>query len=250
MSKPSSQALKSEGPTSATNASRSGRSFASRVAFLLCFAFTVAATMLFLSAGTWKFWEAWVFLILVFVPTALISLHFLKHDPQMLERWLGGKDKGPRQRLLIPWSKPFMMAALLLPGLDHRLAWSHTLLEEVPLWVILVSDIFIFGSILFTGRVMEVDSLVAHTSQREGGRDVLFIGPYCLVRHPVYSGAFMIWLCTPLALGSYVALPAFVLIIPFYVRRLLREERTMRKHHAGYAAYCRSTPFRLFPFIW
>lgn len=72
-------------------------------------------------------------------------------------------------------------------------------------------------------------------------------GPYALVRHPMYSGSVLIWLFMPLALGSYVAWPAFALPIPFYVYRLLNEEKFLRKELPGYSEYCLRTRFRSSP---
>jgi protein-S-isoprenylcysteine O-methyltransferase Ste14 len=70
------------------------------------------------------------------------------------------------------------------------------------------------------------------------------------VRHPLYSGAALLWVFTPLALGSFVALPAFVLLESFYVIRLLNEEKLLRASLPGYIEYCARTRFRLVPFIW
>lgn len=58
------------------------------------------------------------------------------------------------------------------------------------------------------------------------------------------------WVFSPLALGSSVTLPAFVLLVFFYVIRLLNEEKVLRKELPGYIEYCKKTRFRLIPFVW
>ena len=55
---------------------------------------------------------------------------------------------------------------------------------------------------------------------------------------------------TKLALGSWVALPLFVLLIPFYILRLMNEELVLNRDLPGYAAYCKRTPFKLIPWVW
>jgi protein-S-isoprenylcysteine O-methyltransferase Ste14 len=65
----------------------------------------------------------------------------------------------------------------------------------------------------------------------------------------MYLGADIWLLFTPLAMGSYFALPVFALLIPLIVLRLLNEEKVLRQELPGYAEYCLRTRFRLVPFI-
>jgi protein-S-isoprenylcysteine O-methyltransferase Ste14 len=250
MPKVPSQTPKKEIPATEAPASHARWSLGVRVTFRLCFVLIAAAAILFIPARTLRFWQAWAFLALAFIPTAATYFYFLRRDPQLVERRLQTREQDPNQRFLMRWSKPFFFVVFLLPGFDHRLGWSRTLLEGVPLWLTLVSEALVLGNLLFVGWVMKVNSFAAHAVQVEAGQRVISIGPYCLVRHPLYSGSLMAWLFTPLALGSYVALPAFALLIPFYISRLLNEEKVLRKQLPGYTAYCHRTPFRLIPFVW
>jgi protein-S-isoprenylcysteine O-methyltransferase Ste14 len=70
------------------------------------------------------------------------------------------------------------------------------------------------------------------------------------VRHPMYSGMTLVILATPLALGSYVALPVFWLLVPTLAFRLIHEERILRQELPGYTEYCERTRFRLVPGVW
>ena len=250
MSNPLSQAPngKISGPGPAP--SQPHLSLESRVAIRLSVGLILAALILFLPAGTFRFWQAWAFLALVYLPTALIFIYFLRHDRAVVERRLQNKERHLKQRRLMRWSKPFFLVVFLLPGLDHRLGWSRTLLEAVPLWLTLIAEVMALGSILLIGWVIKINKYASRTVQVVTGQTVISAGPYCLVRHPLYAGSLVLWIFAPLALGSFIALPAFALLIPFYVVRLLDEEKTLRKHLAGYAAYCRRTPFRLVPFVW
>ncbi len=75
-------------------------------------------------------------------------------------------------------------------------------------------------------------------------------GPPLLVRHPMYSGMAVTALAAPLALGLYVALPLFVLLVLVLIYRLTHEERTLRRELPGYADYCERIHFRLVPWVW
>ena len=97
---------------------------------------------------------------------------------------------------------------------------------------------------------MKTNTFAASTIQVESKQIVIDRGPYALVRHPKYTGMVVTVLAVPLALGSYVALPLFALLVPLLVYRLIHEERILRRDLAGYADYCERTRFRLVPRVW
>ena len=183
-------------------------------------------------------------LCLIFFP------YFYKHDPQLLERRMQAKEQVGEQKLLRVVGGLIFFPCFLLPGLDYRFGWSRTFLRPVPLWFTLLSQALVLGGFPLVFWVMKVNSFASRTIQVEAGQKVISSGPYRFVRHPLYLSSLIMWLSTPLALGSYLAWPAFVLLIPFYVFRLLNEEKTLRQELPGYPEYCLRTRFRLVPFIW
>jgi protein-S-isoprenylcysteine O-methyltransferase Ste14 len=82
------------------------------------------------------------------------------------------------------------------------------------------------------------------------GQKVISGGPYALIRHPMYAGILVMWLSASMALGSYVALPFFALLVPLIVFRLLNEEKVLKQELSGYKEYCQKTRFRLVPYVW
>ena len=138
-----------------------------------------------------------------------------------------------------------MLIAFVLPGLDYRFGWS-----KQPLWIAIFSQAVVLGGFVMTFWVLKVNRFAARTIQVEPGQEVISSGPYRIVRHPMYLGGSVMFLFTPLALGSYFALPVFALLIPVIVLRLLNEEKVLRQELPGYPEYCFQTRFRLVPFLW
>jgi len=208
------------------------------------------AALLFVSAGSLKFWQGWTYMALVSIPLIASVGYFYKHDPKLMERRLQSKETVSEQERLMRWWKAAFLLAFLLPGLDYRFGWSRTLIGVVPPWLILFSDALVLCGFLLVIWVMKVNSFAARTIQVEPGQKVITTGPYHMVRHPMYSAGLIISFATPLALGSYIAWPVFALLIPFYVFRLLNEEKVLRQELPGYSEYCARTHFRLVPFVW
>jgi protein-S-isoprenylcysteine O-methyltransferase Ste14 len=225
-------------------------SLKSKIVLRLFLSLILIVAMLFVPAGSLRFWQAWVLIALVFIPVVSSYVYFYRHDPQLIERRLLSKEKVSEQRFLIRLLKPVFFAAFLFPGLDYRFGWSRRSLGAVPLWLTVFAEVLILGALLLVFWVLKVNSFASRTIQVEAGQSVISSGPYSMVRHPMYSGSVVMWLSIPLALGSYIAWPAFALLIPIYVCRLLNEEMVLRQELSGYSEYCLRTRYRLVPFVW
>jgi protein-S-isoprenylcysteine O-methyltransferase Ste14 len=212
---------------------------------LLCF-----GLVLFLPAGTLRYWEAWAFLGIWFIPGIFFLVYFLKRDPALVERRLRAREKVKEQKWIMRAAYLAFSVAFLMPGLDFRLGWTNHWLEPVPLWLKLLSLGIVLGAYMAVIWVMDVNRYAARTIQVEAGQTVISIGPYHWIRHPFYSSSIIMMLFIPPALGSWVALPVFALIIPIYVARLLNEEKVLRRELAGYEGYCERTRYRLVPYVW
>jgi protein-S-isoprenylcysteine O-methyltransferase Ste14 len=134
---------------------------------------------------------------------------------------------------------------LIVPGLDHRWQWS-----AVPTWLVLAANAGVALSFWIFFLVLKQNSYAASTIRVEAGQPVISTGFYGIVRHPLYSGAVLLLICTPLALGSYWSLLIVFLTVPVLAWRLLDEERFLKQNLPGYVDYCRVTRFRLIPWIW
>jgi protein-S-isoprenylcysteine O-methyltransferase Ste14 len=237
---------------SASDAARvqSPNALALRLSVRLLGGLVLLATILFSSAWTFRFWQAMVYLPAVILSIAAVCFTLLVRSPAIIERRLQTVEHSRSQRALIRAFRPLFFLIMFVPGLDHRFGLTRTIVGDVSIPLTLACDGLIVAAMLFMGWVLRVNEFAGRTIQVEENQRVIDTGPYGFVRHPLYSGSLLMFLATPLALGSWVALPLFALLIPFYVLRLMNEELRLTRELKGYAAYCKRTPFRLIPFVW
>ena len=200
------------------------RSLKTRLILRSLIAVIFVATFLFLPAGSLRYWQGWVFMAILFLPMPITSVYFLKRDPQLVERRLRTEEKISEQKTIIKWAQLVVFGSLLIPGFDYRFGRSR-----VPLWLAILSQLFVFAGYLITLWVMKENSFASRTVQVEEGQKVVSTGPYRLVRHPMYLGAVLMLLFISPALGSWWALPGFLLVIPLIVLRLLNEENAPQR---------------------
>ena len=138
-----------------------------------------------------------------------------------------------------------MLIGFSLPGLDFRFGWS-----EVPVTVVLAADGIIFLGYLIFSLTLRENSYASRVVEVEKEQTVISTGPYAIVRHPMYLGILLIYLFTPIALGSYLAVSVFFLFVPLLVYRIRNEEEVLVRELPGYSEYRKKTRYRLIPFVW
>jgi protein-S-isoprenylcysteine O-methyltransferase Ste14 len=212
--------------------------------------FSGLAALLFLPAGSLRFWQGWALVIMECSGAVCFCIYFYRRDPQVLERRLLRKEKLNEQKLIILLWKALGALSVLLAGYDYRFGWSRACLRPVPVWLELLSLLLILCGYILHFQVLKANRFAASIIQTETGQSVAVGGPYSLIRHPMYFEFAVMGLFRPLALGSFIALPISVLIIPLIIFRLLNEEKFLRRDLAGYPDYCQQTRYRLIPFVW
>ena len=201
--------------------------------------------LFFLPAGTFAYWEAWVYLAVILIPVFFVLVYLLKNDPELLERRMRTREREPEQQRIIALSAPILLLAFLIPGFDHRFGWSN-----VPVWGVLAADfIVLLGYGLFF-LVLRENRYASRVIEVEQEQQVIRSGPYARVRHPMYLGILVFYLASPLALGSYWAMLPALLNIPILVARIRNEESVLVRDLKGYQDYMQQTRYRLIPGIW
>jgi protein-S-isoprenylcysteine O-methyltransferase Ste14 len=206
------------------------------------------AALIFLPAGTLDYWQGWVYLGLFVACCALITASLLKHDPALVARRLEVGPKAEREpaQKRIQWVASLCLSALyVVSALDYGQAWSF-----VPLSLVLIGDLLVVLGFAVMYRVFRENSFAAATVTVEAGQRVIATGPYARVRHPMYAGALLLILGTPLGLGSWWGLAVFIPSVAVLVARLRNEEQFLLRNLAGYGDYCSRVNFRLVPGFW
>ncbi len=201
--------------------------------------------LFFLPAGTFRYWQAWTYMTILFVPGTGAVVCFFKRDPELLERRMRAREKEPAQKRIFLFYLPLSLAALVVPGLDRRFDWS-----SVPVAVVIISDvIIILGYCLFV-RVLLENRYASRIIEVEQGQQLVTTGPYAVVRHPMYVAVSVMILFSPLALGSYWAMiPGALVMIPL-IARIHYEEKALLNELEGYREYTLRTRYRLIPGVW
>jgi len=199
--------------------------------------------ILFIPAGTVKFWEAWILWSGFSLITVFIGVYFAKKNPELLARRTKVKEEGIYKKP--PAIFKLYYLGFIMPGIDFRFHWSN-----VPVWLIIVSNILVFGAYIFIFFVFKENTYASTVIQVENEQHVITTGPYSIIRHPMYLGMLIMSLFIPFALGSYFSLIPMLLIIPITLVRIKNEEEILLRDLTGYKDYCLKIPYRLIPFIW
>ena len=218
---------------------------------LLVFAvveFVVFGSMLFFPAGTFNYWQAWVFLMVVAVVAWIPPIYLLRTNPVALQaRMSGGPAAETRiaQKLIIAGLYLSLAAMVVVSALDHRFGWS-----PVPTAVCLVGEVLLAVGLGVSAAVVIQNSYAAATVRVKEGQTVVSTGLYGLVRHPMYTGNVIMMIGIPLALGSYWGLVFVAPGVIVLAWRIRDEETLLQEKLDGYREYTLTVRYRLVPCMW
>ncbi|MGV0806186.1 methyltransferase family protein [Mycolicibacterium setense] len=212
------------------------------------FGLALFAVTLFWPAGTFDYWQAWVFIAVFMATTIVPSFYLAIKDPAALQRRLkGGPTAETRivQKIVIWAITVSAFAAFVLSALDHRFGWS-----SVPTAVVILGNVVVAVGLILAQAVVFQNSFAGASIRVEDQQPLVSTGLYGLVRHPMYFGAVVMMFGTPLALGSYWALLVSIASVPIFGVRIADEEKMLRTELDGYDEYAEKVRYRLLPYVW
>lgn len=206
--------------------------------------------MLFLPAGRLAWPQAWAFIALFVISSLAMAAGLARTDPDLLKERTsvsGGRGLKAWDRVFFALLPITVVAWFVGMGWEARLrppAWGPAgqalggVMQMACMWVAWKT----FRENSFAAPAVQV--------QTDRAQHVIETGPYALVRHPLYAGA-MLWLIgTPLLLGSRFGFIGSALAILLVAVRAVGEEKVLVEGLPGYAEYRRKVRFRLLPGVW
>ena len=204
--------------------------------------------LLFWPAGTFDYWQAWVFIAIFTAVSSGPSIYWGLRKPEVLRRRMhSGPIAETRtvQKVATVGITASVVAVLVVCALDHRFGWSN-----VPTGLVIVGDVLVAVGLGMTMVVVNQNNYAAATITVEAQQPVISTGLYGVVRHPMYVGTLIMMVGMPLALDSYWGLVAIVPGVAVLALRIDDEEKMLRQELDGYSEYTQKVRYRLVPGVW
>ena len=207
--------------------------------------FVFICVLLFLPAGTFRYWNAWLFMEVLFVPMIILGIVMLFKSPDLLKKRLDAKEKEGEQKWVVVLSGIMFMSAFVVAALNFRFSW-----HSLPDCVIWISVAMFLLSYLMYAEVIRENAFLSRTIEVQENQKVIDTGLYGIVRHPMYFATIILFLSIPLILGSLISFIIMLAYIPIIAIRINNEERVLEKGLKGYKEYKQKVRYKLIPFIW
>jgi protein-S-isoprenylcysteine O-methyltransferase Ste14 len=209
----------------------------------------ILAALLFLPAGRWDWPQAWALILSFGVFLLLYAFWGMYKDPgQLQERSRVAQNVKRWDKVILAMYTALLPTVFVLAGFDAgRFGWSEVSVGVQALaWAGLV---LAAALILWTATTNTYLSRQARI-QDDRGQEVVTSGPYSHMRHPMYLGILILFLCLGPALTSWYALIPGVAIDVLFIVRTAKEDKMLREELAGYEGYAQRVRYRLIPGIW
>ena len=204
--------------------------------------FVLVWLLLFLSAGSFAFWQGWLLMGVLFLPMLCGGLVLLFRNPALLAKRLNAKEKQTDQNVVVKLSGLMFVAGFIVSGLGYRLNWYR-----LPFWV---SAVVLLLAYLMYASVLRENVFLSRTIEVQDNQHVIDTGLYSIVRHPMYTSTILLFLAMPLVLGSLYAFLIFLFYPLLIVLRIRGEEALLEEELDGYKEYKQKVKYRLIPWIW
>ena len=201
--------------------------------------------LLFLPAGTFAYWQAWLFIGILFGPMFIAGIILMVRQPELLRKRLDAKEQQPEQKRVVALSGLLFIAMFVAAGLNIRFGWLL-----LPDWTTYVAAVIFLAAYALYAEVMRENVWLSRTVEVQENQQVVSTGLYGIVRHPMYSATLVLFLSMPLVLNSVFSFILMLFYVPIIVKRIRNEEQVLERELNGYAEYKQRVKYRLIPFIW
>jgi Putative protein-S-isoprenylcysteine methyltransferase len=205
----------------------------------------IIGILIFLLAGTFDYWNAWLFMGILFIPMFFAGIVMMIKNPELLKKRLNAKEEQAEQSLVIKLSGLMFLLGFVIAGLNLRFEWI--MLSDWVSWAGAV--IFLFSYLLYA-EVLRENTYLSRTIEVQNGQKVIDTGLYGIVLHPMYTVTIILFLSMPLVLGSIISFAIFLTYPVIIAKRIKNEEAVLEKDLAGYIEYKKKVKYKIIPFLW
>ena len=209
------------------------------------FGLLLVGLLLFLPAGTFAYWQAWLFIGILFVPMFIAGIVLVVRQPELLRKRLDAKEQQQEQKWVVALSGLMFIAVFVVAGLSLRFGWYM-----LPDWAVFVATVVFLAAYALYAEVMRENVWLSRTIEVQENQQVVSTGLYGIVRHPMYSATLLLFLSMPLVLASPWSFAIMLLYIPIIALRIRNEEQVLERELKGYTEYKQRIKYKLIPFIW
>lgn len=207
--------------------------------------FVLVGLLIFAPAGTLRFWNGWLLMLILFVPMFCAGLIMLWKNPDLLRKRLQARESEGEQKQVILFSGIMFLAAFILAGLNFRFQWL-----TLPDWLVWMAAVIFLVAYLLYAEVLRENAYLSRTIEVQENQKIVDTGLYGIVRHPMYAVTLFLFLAMPLVLGSLISFAVMLFYIPIIVKRIRNEEQVLKEGLVGYEEYCSRVKYRLVPYLW
>lgn len=205
----------------------------------------VVGILIFLPAGTFRFWNAWLLIGILFIPMFFAGIVMMFKNPALLKKRLNAREQQTEQNIVIKLSGLMFVLGFVIAGLNFRFGWIM-----LPDWISWIASVVFLLSYVLYAEVLRENTYLSRTVEVQQGQKVIDTGLYGIVRHPMYSVTIILFLSMPLVLGSILSFVVFLAYPIIIAKRIRNEEAVLEKGLDGYAAYKKKVKYRVIPFVW
>ena len=205
----------------------------------------IVGLLLFLPAGSFRYWQGWLLMGILFVPMFCAGLIMMVRNPALLKKRLNARETEKEQRTVVKLSGLLFIAAFVVAGLNWRFNWC-----VLPDWAVWLAAALFLACYFLYAEVLRENTYLSRTIEVQENQKVIDTGLYGIVRHPMYMATTVLFLAMPLVLASPVSFLIMLLYIPLVAKRIKNEEIVLEEGLEGYTDYKRRVRYRLIPWIW
>ena len=205
----------------------------------------LVGALIFLPAGTFQYFNGWLFLAVLFIPMFVAGVIMMFKNPALLKSRLDAKEKQQEQSLVVKLSGLMFLCGFVVAGLGVRFNWY-----KLPKPLIITATLLFLAAYLLYAEVLRENAYLSRTIEVQENQKVIDTGLYSIVRHPMYSATLLLFLSMPLILGSVYSFIIFLAYPFIIIKRIKHEEEFLEKELKGYGDYMKKVKYRLIPFIW